>query len=111
MIRISVNSVMPIKQGAYFIAQQWERQAKLAWRLAQASVPVKTGRLKKSHRLAIRSRAGGFTIVTNTPYDVFVHDGTSKMAGRPWLEQAVREAAIKINARLPLYWISIEKDI
>lgn len=111
MIRVTVYSDQPIKDAANRIAKEWEKQARRAWKYAKTNVPYDTGRLSKSHRLHIRPRAGGYTITCDTGYDVYVHDGTRKMAGRPWLENAVQQAVEEIYKLLPHFWISVEKEI
>lgn len=111
MIRVTVHSEQSVNELANRIAREWEKQARRAWRYAKESVPYDTGRLSHSHRLYVRPRAGGYMISCNTPYDVFVHEGTSKMAGRPWLRQAVEKAASEIYAMLPMFWISVDKEV
>ena len=55
-------------------------------RTSKDVVPVKTGQLQTS----IRSKGGGmkYVVEPNTVYAKFVHDGTSRMAGRPFMTWA-----------------------
>lgn len=52
--------------------------------------PVDTGRLRASHRSIFRELYG--EIGTNVSYDIFVHEGTRRMKGRPYLRNAVAKA-------------------
>lgn len=57
--------------------------------------PVDTGRLRASTREVFRPLEGEIT--TNVNYDIFVHEGTRYMKGRPFLRNALEknESAIQ----------------
>lgn len=56
-------------------------------RESRINTPVDTGRLRASHYERLQNLRG--EIGTKTNYDVFVHDGTSRMRARPYLRKAV----------------------
>lgn len=58
-------------------------------------VPVDTGRLRASHRSIFRDMYG--EVGTHTNYDIFVHEGTRRMRGRPYLRNAVLRADSQIQ--------------
>lgn len=60
--------------------------------LAQTEVPVRTGHLKASGRIEGGGATGGYFVVYDTPYAVFVHYGTHKMRANPWLLRASERA-------------------
>lgn len=53
------------------------------------NTPVLTGRLRASHTSMFSNLKGA--VSTNTNYDVFVHEGTRFMKGRPYMRQAVEK--------------------
>lgn len=57
--------------------------------------PVDTGKLRASHYERIGNLQG--EVGTNTDYDIFVHEGTKFMSGRPYLRQAVEDSEEKID--------------
>lgn len=65
------------------------------WRMggAKGGVPRDTGNLRESHTPPIYSRWEARIEANRTgkaPYAVYVHEGTWKMKGRPWLDHAKR---------------------
>lgn len=58
-------------------------------------VNVQTGQLRASHYERIGNLQG--EVGTNTEYDIFVHEGTKFMSGRPYLRQAVEDSEEKID--------------
>lgn len=57
--------------------------------IANERVPVDTGQLRDSGDMG---RAGdGYEVFYDTEYAGYVHFGTSRMAARPWLAEAVAE--------------------
>lgn len=60
--------------------------------LAKATAPVKTGRLKESHTVdfdgSAADRRFSGTVGPEAPYAHYVHDGTSRQAPQPWLDNA-----------------------
>lgn len=52
--------------------------------------PVDTGRLRASTREVFHTLYG--EVGTHTNYDLFVHEGTRFMRGRPYLRRAVEQA-------------------
>ena len=58
-------------------------------RHSMINTPVLTGRLRASTTTLMGNLRG--EVGTHTNYDVFVHEGTKFMAGRPYLLNAVEE--------------------
>lgn len=54
------------------------------------NTPVLTGRLRASHRSQFADLRG--EVGTHTNYDIFVHEGTRYMRGRPFLREAVESS-------------------
>lgn len=76
---------------------------------SMADTPVDTGRLQRSHYTKYNpySAVGYYLeIGTGIPkdrkayYDVYVHEGTKYMTGRPYLKEAVEQKEDLINTRL-----------
>lgn len=62
---------------------------------AAAICPVDTGRLRNSITHAIDS-GGGFAVIgTNVEYAPYVHNGTSRTKGQPFLTKAVTDNSAK----------------
>lgn len=70
------NLNMAIKQAIFSIGRESRKRT-----------PVDTGRLRSSTYERFSSLRG--EVGTNTEYDVFVHEGTRFMRGRPYLREAV----------------------
>lgn len=64
---------------------------------AMTTVPVDTGNLKNSHATTSEGPLSA-KVSASTPYAIYVHEGTYKMAGRPWLRQALEGQAPRIVA-------------
>lgn len=60
--------------------------------LAQTEVPVRSGALKASGHIEGGGIGGGYFVVYDTPYAVFVHYGTRRMRANPWLLRASERA-------------------
>lgn len=56
---------------------------------AKRECPVDTGRLQGSITYAVEGTEAA--VGTNVEYAVFVHEGTSKMVGRPFLRNAIEK--------------------
>lgn len=59
------------------------------------NTPVDTGALKASHTTTFDNLKG--SVFTNKNYDIFVHDGTRYMKGRPFMLNAVESSAVVID--------------
>lgn len=67
---------------------------------AQVDVPVDTGALKNSGQVAFSPGAMSGEISYGTDHAVYVHEGTYKMAARPWLKNAIEAAQPSFLAAL-----------
>lgn len=58
-------------------------------RAADAETPVATGALR-SNKTIQQAGGGGYaaSVTWNEPYAIYVHDGTSRMSGRPFAQHA-----------------------
>ena len=65
---------------------------------AKANCPVDTGRLKSSIKADVQGLEAN--IGTDVEYAHFVHDGTYKMAARPFLESAANKELEGIEDRI-----------
>lgn len=63
---------------------------------SKAFTPVDTGRLRSSHRTLFKDLYG--EVGTNTTYDIFVHEGTRYIRGRPYLRNAVTSVSAQIDS-------------
>ena len=70
----------------YLVRKAYQVQNK-----ARANCPVDTGNLRGSitHEIAQDGEGLSARVGTNVPYAVYVHEGTSRMAGRPFLRDAL----------------------
>lgn len=68
----------------------------LASRESRILTPVDTGTLRASHRETFSDLYG--EVGTHTKYDVFVHEGTRFMKGRPYLRNAIERTDPQIQA-------------
>ncbi len=66
---------------------------------AQRECPVRTGRLRASHRLVSADKLKVQLIVT-APYAPYVHDGTSRQRANPWLYRAFLMEQGALQARM-----------
>lgn len=64
-------------------------------RKSMINTPVDTGRLRASTRSLFSNLRG--EVGTNTNYDIFVHNGTRYMPGRPYLSQAVESSELQTD--------------
>ena len=62
---------------------------------SQRETPVDTGRLRASTYTQLSNLRG--EVGTRTNYDIFVHEGTRYMKGRPYLRMAIEKDERKIN--------------
>lgn len=60
---------------------------------AKARCPVDTGRLRSSitWRIEVDGRGLVAIIGTNVEYAIYVHEGTTRMVGRPFLVEGLRQ--------------------
>lgn len=58
---------------------------------ASRKVPVDTGNLKRSHVLRMEENGMVGHVIAYADYSGYVHQGTRFMAGRPWMQEALRE--------------------
>ena len=63
---------------------------------SRRNTPVRTGRLRASHYERFYSGLKG-EVGTNTSYDLFVHEGTRFMRGRPYLRMAVDQSQTDVD--------------
>ena len=60
---------------------------------AQALSPVDTGNLRRSHKVeGPDAAARSAEVVADTPYSIYVHEGTRNQAAQPWLTRAVDQS-------------------
>lgn len=62
---------------------------------SRRGTPVDTGRLRASTYEKFSNLKG--EVGTSTDYDIFVHEGTRYMRGRPYLRKAVESSAVDTN--------------
>lgn len=62
---------------------------------SRRNTPVDTGRLRASTYERYSSLRG--EVGTNTEYDIFVHEGTRYMRGRPYLRRAVESNQYNVD--------------
>lgn len=67
---------------------------------AQVDVPVDTSALKNSGQVAFSPGATSGEISYGTDHAVYVHEGTYKMAARPWLKNTIEAAQPSFLAAL-----------
>lgn len=63
---------------------------------SRRNTPVRTGRLRASHYERFSAKLQG-EVGTNTSYDLFVHEGTRFMRGRPYLRFAVEQEETSVD--------------
>lgn len=63
---------------------------------SRRNTPVRTGRLRASHYERFSATLRG-EVGTNTSYDLFVHEGTRFMRGRPYLRFAVQQEQTAVD--------------
>lgn len=64
---------------------------------ARPFTPVLTGALLTSERYVITG-SSSVSLVADVPYAHFVHDGTSRMAARPFFDQAIKDKDTEVDA-------------
>jgi HK97 gp10 family phage protein len=91
-----------LKEAAQKLPQEADRviedEAEAIFALSQKIVPVDTGALQRSgshEHEPLKS-----TIGYNTPYAAFVHDGTSKQEGQPYLRGPAEGRVPEIKRKL-----------
>lgn len=62
---------------------------------SRRGTPVDTGRLRSSTYERFSNLKG--EVGTNTEYDIFVHEGTRFMKGRPYLRNSVEKNSVKVE--------------
>ena len=63
---------------------------------SKINTPVKTARLRNSHRSLFSNLRG--EVGTHTDYDIYVHNGTRYMQARPYLKDAAEESQNTIDS-------------
>lgn len=61
-------------------------------RAAKKRTPVDTGTLRRSITHRVESSGERGVVGTNIEYSRFVHEGTSRMRARPYLEEGLRDS-------------------
>ena len=74
-----------------YLQQEITKFAFLAESFAKQLTPVDTGRLRASIGIT-ETRPIGAVVSTNVNYAIFVHEGTSRMRSRPFMEQGAEFA-------------------
>ena len=76
------------------VGRMLARLAAKAETASKARCPVDTGRLRGSINWRIQMEGGQLVAIigTNVEYAIYVHEGTSRMAGRPFLVEGVMQA-------------------
>lgn len=73
-----------------------KRSALMIGAASRRNTPVATGRLRASTYERFYSNLKG-EVGTNTGYDLFVHEGTRFMRGRPYLRMAVDSEQTRVD--------------
>lgn len=84
------------------------------WRVGQTGggIPVASGNLKEQHRTVISGLEGRFGVgQSRVKYAGYVHEGTSKMEARPWLEYARIKADGSVKKHYQVFMDNILKHI
>jgi hypothetical protein len=74
---------------AHLSPLQRRRRAVAVKARMMVSVPVDTGRLRRSQYVAVYGD-GTMVVAATAPYAGFVHQGTRRMHARPWMLDALR---------------------
>lgn len=85
----------PAWQSAYRIAENVRGVARSTY------VPVKDGKLRASIAVEMRND-NGFPVAyvgSNVEYAVYVHQGTRRMKGRPYLTQALEQVMARFKGK------------
>jgi HK97 gp10 family phage protein len=69
-------------------------------RRAKTNAPVDTGRLRADIRTRIKEKELQGEIYNDVEYAVFVHEGTSRMRGRPYLLDAITSNTRLVKDRI-----------
>ena len=80
------------------------------WRIGQSGggVPRDTGNLRERHRTEISGLEGRFGVsAESVRYASFVHQGTSKMEARPWLDSARQRANSAVEKHYKVFMDNI----
>lgn len=96
-VNITITNLPQIKRAFDLAPNEMRRQLNMAIKKTILSIqsksmintPVKTGRLRGSTASVFGDLRG--EVGTHTNYDVYVHEGTRYMKGRPYLKDAVEE--------------------
>lgn len=93
-----------VKQGN-IARQDLEKIGPAAIQFADTLTPIRTGRLVSNNKWKM---VGNFKLVlyNETPYAYWVHNGTSRMEPRPFMEQA----ALAIKQQFPELYVHDTKD-
>lgn len=98
-VNITITNIDQIRRAFDVAPMEMTKQLNLAikktlihiQRKSMINTPVLTGRLRGSTTTSFGSLRG--EVGTHTNYDLFVHEGTRFMRGRPYLKQAVDESS------------------
>lgn len=101
-LAITRNPVVVIKESKDFLVRAMALYKKEIrsnpWSAGTKSgggVPIDTGNLRDTHRSEINKLSA--RIYPTAKYAKYVHDGTSRMAERPWLDHAKKAQARNIR--------------
>ena len=75
--------------------QEIDRNLAVDWKAGGYGIPVLTGLLRSTRTQKLGDLRG--EIGTTRKYGVYVHEGTSRMRARPYLEKSAEKAMTKIN--------------
>lgn len=108
-IRVRGVSDFVANQQAYLIRQTayanrgLDAITHLAKEEAEANCPVDTGYMRDHHGV-LDDKDGLYRYIrylyNDTPYSIFVHEGTYKMAARPWFLNAVNATSSQFLAEM-----------
>jgi HK97 gp10 family phage protein len=67
---------------------------------AQHTAPVDTGRLRADIKTRVKEKELQGEIYNEVEYAVYVHEGTSRMSGRPYLRDAITQNQNAVKERI-----------
>jgi len=98
-MKIVLKSNIPVVQSRLLLKQRRigraisrsiRKAGLLVERTSKQRSPVDTGRMRSSIRSSFTPLTA--TIKPNVNYAIFVHDGTSRMRGRPFMTEGLKDA-------------------
>ena len=90
LLKEDVRKVKSVIQGAGLVAESYAAQ----------KAPVDTGRLRQSIRKARKKNGLEVEVYTDVKYAIWQNNGTSKIAGKRFMEKGIAEAAVYIRRKL-----------